>query len=177
MTGIDRVEAGDGDDRIEATPGAAVACGAGTDVALGLPVPGAYGDCETVFETNSEVPYLTVERRHGPQAPAAGHARLAPVPRRRQRARVTAAGVVELRHRGRVIARGRFSGAASPAAANRRPGAQRARPRAGVPLGAQRPPARRRHRSDLFATSRSAIRRDARLPRIGRCAQKKARQR
>ena len=47
--GAGRIDAGAGDDRVEATRGDAVKCGPGTDVALGLAVPGAHGDCETVF--------------------------------------------------------------------------------------------------------------------------------
>ena len=169
-TGFDRVEAGEGDDRIEARAGATVACGAGNDVVLGLPVPGAFGTCETAFETYSEVPYLTVSnvtvRKRRPRVTLGWH---------RYRGAdsspgVTASGVVEMRHGGKVIARGRFSGATGPTERT-----------VGLVLHARgRALACRSARNvrllvvatgqTTLGTSRSAIRRDARLPRIGRCA-------
>jgi len=172
-TGLDRVEAGEGDDRIEARAGAAVACDAGNDVVLNLPVPGAYGDCETAFETYAEMPYLTVGRvtvtKRRPRVIIGWHDPVTEVG-----PAVSASGIAEMRYKGKVIARGRFAGLVQPE--------QR---RIGLPLTARgRALACRSARNVrllVVATgqvplniSRSAIRRGARLPRIGGCAKQAA---
>jgi hypothetical protein len=174
--GIDRVEAGAGDDRVEGTIDTDVRCGAGRDVASGLRVPGAYGDCETVFETGGDLPYLTVGAitviKQRPRVVIGWHDPLTEVG-----PAVTASGIAEMRYRGRIIARGRFTNVVQPE--------QR---RIGLPLTARgRALACRSARSVRLLvvatgqvplnTSRAAIRRGARLPRIGRCAERTAKQR
>ena len=58
--GANRLLAGPGDDRVEGSREDTVKCGPGADVGAGLPVPGIYGDCETVFESGIESPDLTL---------------------------------------------------------------------------------------------------------------------
>jgi hypothetical protein len=165
--GTDVVEAGAGDDRIEGTIDDSVTCGAGDDVVLGLPLPGAYGDCETLFETLEE-PYLTVGSiavsRRRPRITLGWHelTGLAGPP-------VSASGVAELRYRGTRIARGGFSHLDRPAQRTVAL-ALTARGRALACRSA------RRVRLLVLATtpapggvSRSAIGRALRLPRVGAC--------
>jgi len=171
--GVDRIEAEAGDDRITAQIGDFVHCGSGADVALGLSVPGTYGDCETVFETFSEEPYLTVSavtlRKKRPRVTLGWHQYPGVVD-----APVSATGIVEMRYRGKVIARGRFSGAARPAqrivglALNARGRALACRSARNVRLLVVATG------QTTVAGARSAIRRSARLPRVGACAKKKA---
>ena len=74
--GANTIHAGDGDDRVAGSRVDTVKCGLGDDVATGLRVPGAYGDCETVFESY-DVPYLTVSdvavRRRRPSVTLGWH--------------------------------------------------------------------------------------------------------
>ena len=111
--GANTIHAGDGDDRVAGSRVDTVKCGLGDDVATGLRVPGAYGDCETVFESY-DVPYLTVSdvavRRRRPSVTLGWH----PYPDVVGGPPVSASGVVEMRYRGRMIARGRFADVASP---------------------------------------------------------------
>ena len=169
--GANRILAGTGDDRVEASPTDAVKCGRGTDVATGLPVPGAWGDCETVFESLEE-PWLTAGdialRKRRPTVALGWHeaAGVAAPP-------ISASGVVELRHRGVVIARGAFAGLRRPA----RRAVRLALTARGTKLACRSARAVRmlvvasgRADAPLNTASRSAIRRDARLPRVGTCA-------
>jgi hypothetical protein len=129
-----------------------------------------------VFDSTAEEPYLTVSAitvsRRRPRVTLGWHQYPGVVD-----APVSAAGVVEMRHRGKVIARGRFSQATRPA------------PHPVVlPLNARgRALACRSARNvrllvvatgqTSLGTSRSAIRRAARLPRVGTCARQRARPR
>jgi Ca2+-binding RTX toxin-like protein len=169
--GAGRIDAGAGDDRVEATRGDAVKCGAGTDIALGLSVPGAYGDCETIFAAY-ESPYLTASdltiSKRRPRLTLGWHSYpgVLDFPE-------TASGIVELRYRGKVIGGGTFSAATRPS-----PRAVLLRLNArGKALACR---SARRVRllvvaggGDTFTVAQSAIRRDARLPRVGTCAKTK----
>ena len=174
--GFDRVEAEAGDDRITAQSGDLVHCGGGADVALGLSVPGTYGDCETVFETYAELPYLSIDAvtvsKRRPRV-ALGWHQYPGI----ESAPVSAFGVVEMRYRSKVIARGKFTELVQPAqrtvgltltARGRALACRSARNvRLLVVATGQAP----------LTSSRSAIRRGARLPRVGRCAKQTAKQR
>jgi Ca2+-binding RTX toxin-like protein len=166
--GTDLVEAGAGNDRVEGTIDDSVTCGAGNDVVLGLPIPGVYGDCEALFETVEE-PYLTladiVVSKRRPRVTLGWHEYpgVAGPPR-------AASGGAEMRYRGKLVARGRFSRVERPAA-----------PSVGLTLTARGRAltcrSARRVRLLVVATaqtvggaSRSAIGRTVRLPRVGACA-------
>jgi hypothetical protein len=170
-TGTDVVEAGPGDDRIEATIDDSVTCGAGNDVALGLPIPGRYGDCEALFQTVEE-PYLTVGaisvRRHRPRFALGWHAYPGV-----DGPPLSASGVAELRYRGTLVARGRFARLVRPeqrtvaltlTARGRTLSCRSARRvRLLVVAGAQA----------VGGVARSAIGRTLRLPRVGACAKRR----
>ena len=169
--GAGRIDAGAGDDRVEATRGDAVRCGPGTDVALGLVVPGAHGDCETVFAAD-ESPYLTVSdvrvSKRRPRVTLGWHTYpgVLDFPE-------TASGIVELRYRGKLIATGAFAAVARPAARvvtlrlNARGKALACRSARKVRLLVVA------GNGEAFTTGQSALRRDARLPRVGTCAKKR----
>jgi hypothetical protein len=166
--GAGRIDAGAGDDRVEATRGDAVTCGSGTDVAVGLDVPGARGDCETVFAA-LESPSVTVSDlrvcKRRPRVTLGWHTYpgVLDFPE-------TASGIVELRYRGKLIGSGAFAAVARPT-----PRVVTVRLNArGKALACR---AARRVRllvvagnGDTFTTGQSAMRRDARLPRVGTCA-------
>ena len=168
--GASRIDAGPGDDRVEATRGDAVRCGAGTDVAVGLDVPGVHGDCEAVLAAD-ESPYLTVSdvrvSKRRPRVTLGWHTYpgVLDFPE-------TASGVVELRYRGRLIATGAFSSVTRPAARvvtlrlNARGKALACRSARRVRLLVVA------GNGDTFSAGQSAMRRDARLPRVGTCAKK-----
>jgi len=169
--GANRVLAGAGDDRVEASPADAVKCGRDTDVATGLAVPGAWGDCETVFESLEE-PYLTAGgvalRARRPTVTLGWHEAPGTAPP------ISASGVVELRHRGVVIARGAFAGLRRPArravrlaltARGRKLACRSARDVRMLVVASGRV------ETPLDTLARSATRRDARLPRT--CAKRK----
>ena len=171
--GADRIDAGAGDDRIEGSIDDTVKCGSGTDVASGVAVPGAYGDCEAVFG-QYEAPYLTVSdvvvRKRRPRVTLGWHQYPGVV-----ESPESASGVVELRYRGVVIGRGSFSGVARPAqqavtlvltARGKDVACRSARTvRLLVIADGQT-------EGPVDSRSRSAIRRDARLPRFGACAKR-----
>ena len=167
-SGAGRIDAGAGDDRVEGSVGDAVKCGPGTDVALGLRVPGAHGDCETVFAAY-ESPYLTVSdvsvRKRRPRVTLGWHTYpgVLDFPE-------SASGVVELRYRGRLIGTGAFSAVSRPARRvvvlrlNKRGKALACRSARKVRLLVVA------GNGETFTTGQSAMRRDARLPRVGACA-------
>jgi hypothetical protein len=172
--GADRVDAGAGDDRVAGSREDAIKCGLGNDVAAGLPVPGTYGDCEAVFGTVDE-PYLTVSdvtpSKRRPGVTLGWHE----YPGAVEISPFSASGVVEMRYRGAVIARGRFADFGRPgerpvvlrlSARGKRLACRSARRVRLVVLATGQTPA------PLILTSRSAIRRDARLPRIGTCGRR-----
>jgi Ca2+-binding RTX toxin-like protein len=168
--GADRIDAGAGDDRVEGSTDDTVTCGPGTDVALGLAVPGAYGDCEAVFATYEE-PYLTVGdvrlSKRRPTVTLGWHEYPGPAG-----PPVSAAGIVEMRYRGLLIARGAFAGVARPVqqivtlaltARGRALACRSARKVRLLVVGTGTSAALG------VPSSRSAIRRIARLPRVGTC--------
>jgi hypothetical protein len=170
--GTDRVDAGAGADRVLGTREADVACGAGLDVGLGLRVPGAYGDCESVFGSGAEEPDLAIgaltARDRRPRVALGWQ----PYPGAVAPA-VSAFGVIEMRYHGTLIAHARFSRLVRPA------------PRSvGLALNARGRSLTCRFARNIRllvvatadgvgAPSRSAIRRGARLPRVGACVKRR----
>ena len=174
--GTNRLDGGDGNDTVDGSPGDAVKCGRGADVALGLQVPGTYGDCEAVFSSTGESPYLTVSNislsRRRPQVTLGWH-HYPPAYPGAVEFPEPASGIVELRYRGKVIGRGTFADASRPAPRsvalrlNARGKALACRSARNVRLLVVATSAQ------TFSVGHSAIRRDARLPRVGTCAKKK----